>query len=77
MLYKNKKLTRLDEVMVERGVSTVELAKRLGKSSAYVNNIRHGHTTVSLALLYTLAEVIGCHPAELIVGYETLEKAPR
>lgn len=58
--------TRLDEVMSENRISTSELAKKLGKTQQYVTNLRKGYSTMSLKVLYQIAEAIGCSPAELL-----------
>lgn len=60
---------RLKEIMKEKHVSGVQLAKRLGVSPAYVNAAASGKTNLSVKKCLEIAAILEVPLAALFDGY--------
>lgn len=68
---------RLDYVMVEKGITSVELAKKIGISPVNLSRIKTGKIRgVRFSTLEALCQVLDCKPGDLI-DYVTPEEAER
>ena len=68
---------RLDYVMVEKGSTSVELAKRIGISPVNLSRIKTGKIRgIRFSTLEALCQVLDCKPGDLI-DYVTPEEAER
>ncbi len=68
---------RLDYVMVEKGITSVELAKRIGISPVNLSRIKTGKIRgIRFSTLEALCQVLDCKPGDLI-DYVTPEEAER
>lgn len=47
-------------IMDEKGISRAELARRIGKSPAYVTQILRGDTNFTIGTMVRLAQALGC-----------------
>ena len=63
---------RIYNAMKEQGVSNAELARRLGKSRAYVTKLLRGTTNFTLESLVRIGRALSCE-----VEIELLTKAPK
>jgi ribosome-binding protein aMBF1 (putative translation factor) len=63
---------RIYNAMKEQGVSNAELARRLGKSRAYVTKLLRGTTNFTLESLVRIGRALSCE-----VEIELLSKAPK
>src|SRR5688500_6363140 len=50
----------IHELLAHRGVSRAELARRLGKSRAYVTQLLRGGTNVTIETLGSIADALDC-----------------
>lgn len=58
---------RLDRVMAARGISSIELARRIGTSTVNLSNIKTGKIRgVRFSTLEALCKVLDCTPGDLI-----------
>lgn len=65
---------RLDRVMAEKKISSVDLAARIGTSAVNLSNIKNGHIRgVRFSTLEALCQVLNCKPGDLI-DYVTPEE---
>lgn len=68
---------RLDYIMVEKGITSVELAKRIGISPVNLSRIKTGKIRgIRFSTLEALCQVLDCKPGDLI-DYVTPEEAER
>ena len=68
---------RLDDIMVEKGITSVELAKRIGISPVNLSRIKTGKIRgIRFSTLEALCQVLDCKPGDLI-DYVTPEEAER
>lgn len=66
---------RLDYIMVEKGITSVELAKRIGISPVNLSRIKTGKIRgIRFSTLEALCQVLDCKPGDLI-DYVTPEEA--
>ena len=66
---------RLDRVMAEKKISSVDLAARIGTSAVNLSNIKNGHIRgVRFSTLEALCQVLNCKPGDL-VDYLSPEEA--
>lgn len=63
---------RLKEVLSEKGVTSAELAGRVGVSKATVSNLINNKTMPSLDTLEKIADALGVEMWELFVSKEKL-----
>jgi transcriptional regulator with XRE-family HTH domain len=63
---------RIYNAMKEQGVSNAELARRLGKSRAYVTKLLRGTTNFTLESLVRIGRALSCE-----VEFELLSKVPQ
>lgn len=63
---------RIYDAMKAQGVSNAELARRLGKSRAYVTKLLRGTTNFTLESLVRIGRALSCE-----VEFELLSKAPK
>lgn len=65
---------RLDRVMAEKKISSMELAARIGTSTVNLSNIKNGHIRgVRFSTLEAMCQVLNCKPGDLI-DYVTPEE---
>lgn len=58
---------RLDRVMAARGISSIELARRIGTSTVNLSNIKTGKIRgVRFSTLEALCKALDCTPGDLI-----------
>lgn len=62
----DKKLNRIKEVLEEKGVKQVWLAKQLGKSFNMVNSYVQNRTQPRLTVLYQIAEILNVDVVKLL-----------
>lgn len=68
---------RLDYIMVEKGITSVELAKRIGISPVNLSRIKTGKIRgIRFSTLEALCQVLDCKPGDLI-DYVTPKEAER
>ena len=65
---------RLKEVLSEKGVTSAELAGRVGVSKATVSNLINNKTMPSLDTLEKISEALGVEMWELFVSKNNLPK---
>ena len=66
MVYKNKKMNRIKEVLEDKGIKQIWLAEKLGKSYNMVNSYVQNRRQPSLEDLYKIAEILNIEPSELL-----------
>jgi transcriptional regulator with XRE-family HTH domain len=57
---------RIERVRLKIGLSTLEFAKKIGKSQATISRIENGKQGISIELLSSIAEVLRIHPFGLL-----------
>ena len=57
-------IERLVAMRKERGVSQVELARRLGKTQQFISYIERGERRIDVVEFYAIAEALGLPPVE-------------
>ena len=58
---------RLDRIMAEKKISSMELAARIGTSTVNLSNIKNGHIRgVRFSTLEAMCQVLNCKPGDLI-----------
>lgn len=60
---------RIKEVMIAKGVKSVDLAHKMGKSKQYISNIINGKGTLSISMLCEFADALECTVAELMADF--------
>ena len=66
MVYKNKKMNRIKEVLEDKGIKQIWLAEKLGKSYNMVNGYVQNRRQPSLEDLYKIAEILDVEVEELL-----------
>jgi putative transcriptional regulator len=66
LVYKNKKMNRIKEVLEEKGIKQIWLAEKLGKSYNMVNGYVQNRRQPSLEDLYKIAEILDVEVEELL-----------
>ncbi len=66
---------RLDELMAERGVKLVDLAREIGLSNANLSHIKTGKIkAMRFSTLDALCEALDCDVADIVVHVESHER---
>ena len=68
LLQKNRNM-RLKEILIEKGISGSELARRLGVTSSYINQACKGTVNLSVKKCEDIAAELGVPVASLFDGY--------
>lgn len=55
---------KIKELRSQRGISQIELAKKIGLSQTNLSNIERGRTTTTLQNLFKIQEVLQCRMAD-------------
>ena len=66
MVYKNKKMNRIKEVLKQKGIKQIWLADKLGKSYNMVNGYVQNRQQPRLEILFEIAKLLNIDPKELI-----------
>ena len=62
-----KIILRLDRMMVERKMSLIELAERVGISNVNLSKIKYNHVTaVRFSTLAAMCEALNCEPGDIL-----------
>lgn len=70
--------TRLEELMKERGLKLVDLAKEIGLSNANLSHIKTGKIkAMRFSTLDALCEALDCDVADIVVHVESDRSDPR
>lgn len=67
MVYKNKKMNRIKEVLEDKGIKQIWLAEKLGKSYNMVNSYVQNRRQPSIEDLYKIAVILNIEAKELLV----------
>lgn len=67
MVYKNKKMNRIKEVLEDKGIKQVWLAEKLDKSYNMVNGYVQNRRQPSVEVLYKIAELLDVSVKELLI----------
>lgn len=60
---------RLDRVMVEKRISSKDLAEKIGLTPAMLSRIKNGKIkAIKLSTLKALCEVLDCDPGDILVA---------
>ncbi|MDD7303737.1 MAG: helix-turn-helix transcriptional regulator [Bacteroidaceae bacterium] len=65
---------RIREVLIEKGISQTELAKRLGKGFNTVNLYATNRVKLSITVLYKIAEILNVDVRTLLIPNEIKEQ---
>lgn len=57
---KHRISTRIEDLMRERDINKAELARRLGKSRAYISKLLRGGENLTIESLVRIGQVLGC-----------------
>ena len=66
MVYKNKKMNRIKEVLEDKGIKQKWLAEKLGKSYNMLNGYVQNRRQPSLEVLYKIAQILDVEPEVLL-----------
>lgn len=66
MVYKNKKMNRIKEVLEDKGIKQIWLAEKLGKSYNMVNSYVQNRRQPSLEDLYKISEILSVNVTTLL-----------
>ena len=66
MVYRNKKMNRIKEVLEDKGIKQKWLAEKLGKSYNMVNGYVQNRRQPSLENLYKIAEILNVETTVLL-----------
>ena len=66
LVYKNKEMNRIKEVLEDKGIKQKWLSEKLGKSYNMVNSYVQNRRQPSLEVLYKIAEILGVDTAQLL-----------
>ena len=67
LVYKNKKMNRIKEVLEDKGIKQIWLAEKLGKSYNMVNSYVQNRRQPSIEDLYKIAVILNTEAKELLV----------
>lgn len=62
-----KKLVQLEKMRKKQGITIVELAKRLGKTSQYIWDIEDGRRNLSYKMAFEIALILDVKPDDLFL----------
>lgn len=68
LVYKNKKMNRIKEILEDKGIKQIWLAEKLGKSYNMVNGYVQNRQQPRLEVLNNIAEILDVDVRDLLVG---------
>ena len=68
------KMNRIKEVLVEKGLTQIWLAEKLGKSYNMVNSYAKNRRQPSIEILFRIAEILDVEVKDLLIERKNLNK---